>query len=54
MESILIVFDGPPGPEAPRFLEVENERGESVSVGEWVELADSGLWALKLPAPFEG
>jgi hypothetical protein len=49
VESILIIFDRPPGPEAPRFIEVENERGESVSVGEWIELPDRGYWALKLP-----
>jgi hypothetical protein len=31
-----VVFDGPPGPEAGRFVELENERGESISVGYWV------------------
>ncbi len=31
-----IVFDGPPGPESGRFVEVENQHGRSVNVGEWV------------------
>ena len=44
-------FDRPPGPEAARFIEVENEQGESVSVGEWVELCDRGYWVPKLPLP---
>jgi hypothetical protein len=35
MASIFIIFDRPPGPEAPRFIEVEDEDGYSVSVGEW-------------------
>lgn len=51
MPSVLIIFDRPPGPEAPRFIEVENEQGESVNEGEWIELAERGYWALKLPLP---
>lgn len=27
-----IVFDGPPGPESGRFVEVENEHGRSVNL----------------------
>jgi hypothetical protein len=48
MESIRIIFDGPPGPEAPRFVEVEDEQGNSIQVGEWVETT-AGFWALRLP-----
>lgn len=44
-----IVFDGPPGPEAGRFVEVETQDGRSVSVGEWVERPD-GYWALRIRA----
>ena len=40
-----IVFDGPPGPEAGRFVEVERG-GASVSVGEWIE--QDGYWRLRL------
>lgn len=43
-----IVFDGPPGPQSGRFVEVENEKGESISVGEWIERAD-GYWVLRIP-----
>ena len=40
-----MIFDGPPSHESGRFVEVENERGESVKVGEWRRLPD-GLWSL--------
>lgn len=43
-----IIFDGPPGPEAGRFVECENPAGESVNAGEWSERAD-GLWELIIP-----
>ena len=42
-----IVFDRPPGASPPVFIEVENDRGESISLGEWVERPD-GYWALRL------
>lgn len=46
-----IVFDGPPGPEAGRFVEVEDGKGCSVNrVGEWM-LRDDGFWALRIPDP---
>ncbi len=32
-----VVFDGPPGPESGRFVEVEDDQGKSVEVGEWVQ-----------------
>ena len=40
-----IVFDGPPGPEAGRFVEVENDQGKSINADEWVERPD-GYWEL--------
>lgn len=49
IQRINIIFDGPPGPEAGRFVEVENEEGASINVGDWLKL-DSGLWALSLVA----
>lgn len=42
-----VVFDGPPGPEPGRFVDVEDREGRSFSVGEWVEQPD-GMWSLKL------
>jgi hypothetical protein len=48
-EHVDVVFDGPPGPEAGRFVEVENDQGRSIRLGEWVERPD-GYWALRIPA----
>lgn len=48
-----VVFDGPPGPYGPRFIEVESPPGTSVRAGEWVDRGD-GTWALRLPAPESG
>lgn len=49
-----IVFDGPPARESGRFVKVEDEKGESISlaehpvfVGEWVFRAD-GYWVLRI------
>ena len=47
MSEIHIVFDGPPGPVAGRFVEVETPDGRSIKVGEWRERPD-GYWALVL------
>ena len=44
-----IVFDGPPGPESGRFVEVEDANGRSIRLGEWVARPD-GYWALRIPA----
>jgi hypothetical protein len=42
-----IVFDGPPGHDSGRFVEVEDGTGKSINIGEWIERED-GLWALRL------
>ena len=44
-----IVFDGPPGPESGRFVEVEDASGKSIRLGEWLQRPD-GSWALRIPA----
>ena len=36
-----------PGPESGRFIEVEDDTGKSISVGEWIRRPD-GLWALRI------
>ena len=37
--EIRIVFDGPPGSESGRFIEVEdNVTGESIKVGRWEQV----------------
>jgi hypothetical protein len=43
-----VVFDGPPGHEAGRFVEVEDSKGNSISIGEWIDRKD-GTWALRIP-----
>jgi hypothetical protein len=48
MSHVDIVFDGPPGPDGPRFIEVEDEAGKSIRYGEWVQRPD-GYWALRIP-----
>lgn len=47
MKHIDIVFDGPPRPNAGRFVEVEDDAGKSIKFGEWVH-RDDGYWALRL------
>jgi len=42
-----VVFDGPPGPESGRFVEVEDADGKSISVGDWVDRGD-GYHVLRL------
>lgn len=42
-----IVFDGPPGPVSGRFVEVEDEDGKGIRIGEWVDRGD-GNWALRI------
>jgi hypothetical protein len=41
------VFDGP-GPDAPRFVEVEDKNGRAINFGEWVQRRD-GYWVLRIP-----
>lgn len=43
-----IVFDGFPAPDGPRFVELENDAGRSISAGEWNRRAD-GLTELVIP-----
>jgi len=48
MRYIDVVFDGPPGPESGRFVELEDDHGRSIDLGEWIQRPD-GFWALRLP-----
>ncbi|MES2904568.1 MAG: hypothetical protein V4696_10320 [Pseudomonadota bacterium] len=47
-EMLHFVFDGPPGPEAGRFIECETPDGRSVRAGEWHKRED-GYWELRVP-----
>jgi hypothetical protein len=42
-----IVFDGPPGHESGRFVEVEDHTGRSISFGRWLQ-RDDGFWVLRI------
>jgi hypothetical protein len=44
-----IVLDGPPAPEMPGFVEVENGRGKSINCGQWLQRQD-GYWVLRISA----
>jgi hypothetical protein len=48
LQAINVIFDGPPAPEAGRFVEVEDDAGRSLRIGEWLQRPD-GLWALRIP-----
>ena len=45
-KAINIVFDGPPGPISGRFVEVEDDKGEGMSIGEWDQKGD--YWVLRI------
>jgi hypothetical protein len=49
VQPINVVFDRGPGPEAPRFIDVEDALGRSISVGEWHQ-GDDGKWPLRIDA----
>lgn len=49
LTAINVVFDGPPGPESGRFVEVETDDGKGVGIGQWIERAD-GYWSLRITA----
>lgn len=49
-KAVYVIFDGPPSHESGRFVEVEDEQGQSHKVGEWKERV-GGWWAL---GPFVG
>lgn len=57
MAYVDIVFDGLPSNEPGRFVEVENERGESIRFGKWMQRPD-GYWVLRIegtqmPTPYQ-
>ena len=45
-DFIDIVFDGPPGAQAGRFVEVEDSTGAGIKVGEWIQ--DGDYWRLRI------
>lgn len=51
--DIDIVFDGPPGNESGRFIEVESPPGVGISFGTWLQRED-GYWVLRFTVPNDG
>lgn len=48
--NVNIIFDGPPSHESGRFVEIENDQGESVRFGEWKPHPKvTGWWMLQIP-----
>jgi hypothetical protein len=47
VEHIDIVFDGPPDHIAPKFIEVENDKGASINFGEWIK-RDDGYHVIRI------
>ena len=45
--KVVIRFDGPPGPESCKLIEVEKD-GKSINAGEWVRDSESDNWFLVL------
>lgn len=46
------IFDGPPSPPLPRFVEVETPDGKSIRLGQWINRGD-GYWALVFNVPID-
>ena len=46
-QAINIIFDGPPSKKSGRFVEVETDNGQSISIGKWIKRRD-GYWALRI------
>jgi len=49
MKHYDIVFNGPPDRKPAEFIEVNDDLGFSFQLGEWVQLAGSANWALRVP-----
>jgi len=48
MREIDVLFDGPPGPVAGRFVEVEDAAtGRSIGIGDWIPPSLDGYWRLR-------
>ena len=47
-QFIDVVFDGPPGPVAGRFVECEGPDGTRLNAGKWIEEPETGWWRLRI------
>lgn len=46
---IRVIFDGPPGHNPGRFVDVENHEGKSINAGDWVQRCN--YWELRINNP---
>jgi len=51
--SIVVLFDGPPGPTAGRFVEVEDHAGRPIRVGNWHQRPGTSYWELVIAPDFK-
>lgn len=49
LQVVDVLFDGPPGPECGRFVEVNDLTGASMNVGDWIDYGQ-GLHSLRVLA----
>lgn len=47
VNAINLIFDNPPSPKLPGFIEAENDKGHSINVGEWTQRPDK-TWCLRI------
>ena len=46
MKEVYVIFDGPPGHNGGRFVELEDANGNSVNSPGWMENQKKGFWRL--------
>jgi hypothetical protein len=47
-QELRVVFDAPPGRDMPTLIEIEDESGRPIAVGQWRARPD-GYWELVIP-----
>lgn len=54
MGAIDLIFTGPPGPEGCEFVEIQDDQGRSIKIGEWAPhpqvegQVPDGWWRLRI------
>ena len=49
-QEVRMVFDAPPGRNMPTLVEIEDQCGRPIEIGEWRARPD-GYWELVIPVP---
>lgn len=47
-QEVRMVFDAPPGRDMPTLVEIEDQSGRAIDIGEWRARPD-GYWELVIP-----